>query len=160
MISYITAKYRVATVRRIFREYVESYREYLKLAERRSLELAPERILAWQAAFRLQNLLNERQGLRFEYLALGGKFEPIDLRSLSSISERLDGRWSASEEASLMDSDITYKKVCQEIVEIQSKWDPNALGDSGRAVDQDLKYCDARRSLADRTRKLEARLAE
>jgi hypothetical protein len=159
MLRYFTKKKPATVVQEVFREYVESYRQYLKIAERRAIELSPDRKLAWQNAFRLQNLLKERQALRFEYLFGRDKFDGVNLRSLSSIAARLDNGWSEADEAELKENLSIYRGISQEIEDIQSKWDPNALGDSSRAVDQDLKYCDALRTLADRTRKLEARLA-
>jgi hypothetical protein len=159
MLRYFTKKNPATVVQEVFREYVESYRQYLKIAERRAIELSPDRKLAWQNVFRLQNLLKERQALRFEYLFGRDKFDGVNLRSLSSIAARLDNGWSEADEAELKENLSTYRGISQEIEDIQSKWDSNALGDSSRVVDQDLKYCDALRALADRTRKLEARLA-
>jgi hypothetical protein len=160
MIRYFTTKSRANIVHDVFRKYVESYRQYLKIAERRAVELSPDRALAWQNVFRLQHLLKERQALRFEYLFGRDKFDRVTLRSLSSITARLDNGWSEAEEAELKENLLIYREISQEIEDIQSKWDSNALGDSSRVVDQDLKYCDARQALADRTRKLGARLAE
>jgi hypothetical protein len=159
MLRYFTKKNPPTVVQEVFREYVESYRQYLKIAERRAIELSPDRKLAWQNVFRLQSLLKERQALRFEYLFGRDKFDGVNLRSLSSIAARLDNGWSEADEADLKENLSTYRGISQEIEGIQSKWDSNALGDSSRVVDQDLKYCDALRDLADRTRKLEARLA-
>jgi hypothetical protein len=159
MLRYFTKKNPATVVQEVFREYVESYRQYLKIAERRAIELSPDRKLAWQNVFRLQNLLKERQALRFEYLFGRDKFDGVNLRSLSSIAARLDNGWSEADEAELKENLSAYRGISQEIEDIQSKWDSNALGDSSRVVDQDLKYCDALRALADRTRKLEARLA-
>jgi hypothetical protein len=160
MLRFFTKKSRATMVQEVFRKYVESYRQYLKIAERRAIELAPDRKVAWQNVFRLQHLLKERQALRFEYLFGRDKFDEGTLGSLTSIAARLDNGWSEEEEAKLKESLSIYRGIAQEIEDIQSKWDSNALGDSSRVVDQDMKYCDARRALADRTRKIEAQLAE
>jgi hypothetical protein len=160
MIGYFREKNRAGTIRRIFRKYVNSYREYLKTAEQRSFELAPERKRAWQNVFRLQHLLNDCQALRFEYLSQRAKMDWDALRSLSSISDRLEKEWKKEEEEALLEINSTYKNFVEEIADIQSKWNPNALGSSSRVVDQDQIYCDARQALAERTQKLEAQLAE
>jgi hypothetical protein len=160
MLRYFSKKNGATIVHDVFRKYVESYRQYLKIAERRAIALSPDRKLAWKNVFRLQHLLKEREALRFEYLFGRDKFDGVNLRSLSSIAARLDNGWSEAEEAELEESLAIYRGISREIEDIQSTWDPNALGDSSRVVDQDLKYCDARRALADRTRKLEVRLAE
>jgi hypothetical protein len=158
MLRYFVKKDGATIVHDVFRKYVESYRQYLKVAQRRAIELFPDRKLAWQNAFRLQHLLKEREALRFEYLFGRNKFDGVDLRSLSSIAARLDNGWSEAEEAEIKENLSVYTSVAREIEDIQSKWDADALGDSSRVVDQDLKYCDARRALAERTRKLEAQL--
>jgi len=159
MLRFFTKKSRATVVQEVFRKYVESYRQYLKIAARRAIELSPDRELAWQNVFRLQHLLKEREALRFEYLFGRDKFDGVTLSSLSNIAARLDNGWSEPEEAELKESLSIYGSISREIEDIQSKWDSNALGDSSRVVDQDMKYCDARRALADRTRKLEAQLA-
>lgn len=151
---------RATVVRDTYTKYVESYRKYLKAAERRAIELSPERKVAWQTVFRLQRLLNERQASRFEYLFGRGKFDDVTWKSLSSITERLDKGWSEAEEAELKENVSSYRDASLEIAEIQSNWDSNVLGGSSRIVDQDQQYSAARRALAERTRKLQARLDE
>jgi hypothetical protein len=137
-------------VQRIFRNYVAAYRDYLKIAKRRASAVSPDRKLAWQNVFRLQHLLKEREFLRFNYLFAAEKFDKETLKSLSSIAERLDKGWSEVEEGWLNEKLSTYRRLSREIRDIQSKWDPNALGDSSRVLDQDSKFCDALRMLADR----------
>jgi hypothetical protein len=151
---------RATVVHDTYKKSVESYRQYLKIAERRAIELSPERKLAWQTVFRLQRLLNERQASRFEYLFGRGKFDGVTWKSLSSITERLDKGWSEAEEADLKENVSSYRDASREIEDLQSNWDSNVLGDSSRVVDQDLQYSAARRALAERTRKLQARLDE
>jgi hypothetical protein len=153
-------KKRATVVYQTFRDYLGSYREYLQIAERRAVELLPERKLAWQTVFRLQRLLNERQTLRFEYLFGRGKFDEVTWKSLSSIAERLDGGWSEVEEADLKENLSSYRDASQRIERIQANWDSNLLGDTSRVLDQDLQYSDARRALAERTRSLQARMGE
>ena len=71
-----------------FIKWVNSYQEFLRLAERRALKISPAHKRAWQNAFRLQRLLKRRQSLRFEYLFSRGKLDLAGFKSLDSIAER------------------------------------------------------------------------
>jgi len=158
MTGFFIEKHRARIVRRVFRQYINSYREYIEIAEKRSFELAPERKLEWQNVFRLQRLLNECRELRFEHLSQQATMDWASLRSLTSISERLDKDWRQEEEELLVVINANYKNVVKELADIQSKWNPNGLGNSTRVVDQDHIYCEALQALAERNKKLEAQL--
>lgn len=53
---------------------------------------------------------------------------------------------------------LHYRDVCQEIKDIQSKWDSEALTDPLRVLDQDPQYRAAREAIADRVQELQKRI--
>ena len=138
-----------------FAKWVDSYLEFLKIAERRALKVSPGHRQAWQNAFNLQRLLKRRQSLRFKYLFAGGKLDFATFKSLDRIAERLDKEWTELEEADLRERNAAYRDDSRAIEDIQSKWDPHALDDARQLLENDSKYRDARRALAERSRKLE-----
>jgi len=99
---------------------VNSYLEFLKIADRRALKLSPSHKQAWQNAFNLQRLLKRRQSSRFEYLYAHGKFDATSFKSLDSISERLDKGWTDAEEVDLTERMAAYRHDSRAIEEIQS----------------------------------------
>jgi hypothetical protein len=138
-----------------FDKWVNSYLEFLKIAERRALKVSPAHKQAWQNAFNLQRLLKRRQSLRFKYLFAGGKLDFATFKSLDSIVERLEEGWTKAEEADLRERNATYRDDSRAIGDIQSKWDPHALDDARQLLENDSKYREARLALAERSRKLE-----
>jgi hypothetical protein len=138
-----------------FAKWVDSYLEFLKIAERRALKVSPAYKQAWQNAFRLQRLLQRRQTSRFKYLFAGGKLDFAILRSLDNIAERLDKGWTAVEEADLRECNAAYRNESRAIEDINSKWDPHALDDARQLLENDSKYREARLALAERSRNLE-----
>lgn len=158
MIRYFTTKTRATLVDEVFRKYLESTREFWKIAQRRAMNKSPDRKPALEKAFRLQEVLIDRQALRFGYLSTGDGLGSTGLKSLNDITERLDQRWSAIEEAGLIESNSFYSEVVREIGDIQSNWDSKALAEPLQALQKDEKYLDARRALADRVQKLDGQL--
>jgi hypothetical protein len=138
-----------------FDEWVKSYLEFLKIAERRALKVSPAHKQAWQNAFNLQRLLKRRQSFRFKYLFAGGKLDFATFKSLDSIAERLENGWTEADEADLRERNATYRDESRAIADIQSKWDPHALDDARQLLENDSKYREARLGLAERSRKLE-----
>jgi hypothetical protein len=153
--EYSKAKaHRAAIVHDIFRRSQKSYLDFVDAAERRAIEVSPDKKVAWQTIFRLQRLLKKRQSWRFEYLFGRAQFDEMTLRSLTNIEERLDQGWRESEEADLKARIGSYGDLAREIDDIQSKWDPHAVDGATRVLDQDSKYREARLALADRAQKL------
>jgi hypothetical protein len=152
-------KSRAALIHDTFRKWVESYFDFLNTAEQRALIVTPDYKLAWQNAFKLQRLLKEQQALRFEYWFGRGDLDQVTCQSLDNIATRLDEGWTGEEEAALAKNLPLYGKIPSEITDIKSKWIP-MLKDAGRTLEKDAKYSQARRALAERSKKLGARLSE
>lgn len=138
-----------------FAKWVNSYLEFLKIAERRALKVSPAHKQAWQNAFNLQRLLKRRQSIRFKYLFAGGKLDFATFKSLDSIAERLDKGWTEVEEGDLRERNVAYSEDSRAIEDIHAKWDPHALDDARQLLENDSKYREARLALAERSRKLE-----
>jgi hypothetical protein len=102
---------------------VDSYLEFLKIAERRAIKVTPAHKHAWQSAFTLQRLLKRRQSFRFKYLFACGKIDMATFASLDSIAKRLDEEWTQAEEAALRDRMSAYRNDSRAIEDMQSKWD-------------------------------------
>jgi hypothetical protein len=138
-----------------FAEWVNSYLEFLKIAERRALKVSPAHKQAWQNAFNLQRLLKRRQCIRFKYLFAGGKLDFATFKSLDSIAERLDKGWTEVEEGDLRERNAAYREDSRTIEDIHSKGDPHAFDDARQLLENDSKYREARLALAERSRKLD-----
>jgi hypothetical protein len=136
-----------------FRESQESYLEFLRIAERRALEVSPNYKLVWQNTFRLQHLLMKQQFFRFEYLLGNGQMGTVAARSISSIEERLDKGWADTEESSLKNDLPSYREISREIDEIKSNWDPSALDEPRLVLEQDPEYREARIALSERAKR-------
>jgi hypothetical protein len=154
-----TANSRRALVRDTYRNDLKSTRDFMKLAERRALEVSPEHSVVIRNCFRLQDLLSERCAVRFEYLLKSKSLDCAIFNTLDEVSERFDKDWGATEEGALKKSNAHYCDICQEIEAIQSKWDPDSLTAPLLAVQQDPQYLAAREAIADRTRELQRRMA-
>jgi hypothetical protein len=152
-------KSRAAQIHDTFRKWVESYFDFLKIAEQRAFIVTPDYKLAWQNAFRLQRLLQEQRALRFEYWFGRGDIDQQACQSLDCIATRLDEGWTHEEEATLAKNLPLYREISSEITDIKSKWIP-MLKDAGRTLEKDTKYSEARRALAERSQKLGAQLRE
>jgi hypothetical protein len=148
---------RATTVGDIFRMYSESYRQFLEIAEQCAIKRSPNHKLMLQVTFGLQDVLNKRQALRFEYLLRGNTFVSEVWKSLSRISERLEKEWGEEEEAALK-KNKAYADVLREIEALQVKLDPAAITEPLHALERDSNYRDARLALADRVREFEKRL--
>jgi hypothetical protein len=158
MTGFFAKSSRATVVQDVFRRYLECTREFWKVAQRSALKGSPAWKLPLQKAFRLQHVLIDRQALRFGYLLAGNTFDFAGLKSLNDITERLDQRWSEVEEVGLIGSNSFYRDVIQEIKDIQSSWDAKALAEPLQELQKDLKYCDARRALADKVQELDEHL--
>lgn len=152
-------KSRAALVYDTFRDWVDAYFEFLLIAEQRAFIVTPDFQAAWQIAFKLQRLLKEQQGLRFEYWFGCGDLPQVMCQSLDSIARRLDEGWTDEEEAGLTKNLAQYRDMSREIAEIKSKWVP-MLKDAGRTLEKDTKYSEARRALAETSQKLGSQLRE
>ena len=148
------SKSRANIVYDTFIKWVNSYQDFLRIAERRALKVSPAYKQAWQNAFSLQRLLKRRQSLRFKYLFAGGKLDFATIKSLDSITERLDKGWTEVEETDLRQCMAAYRDDSRAIEDIQSKWDPHALDDARQLLENDSQYREARLALSERAQKL------
>jgi hypothetical protein len=152
-ISKLLRHSRATSVQDKFRESQDSYLEFLRIAERRALEVSPNYKLAWQNAFRLQHLLMKQRCFRFEYLLGNGQMDTLTATSISSLTERLDKGWTDTEEFTLKNDLPSYREISREIDEIKSKWDPSALDEPRVALEQDSEYRKARLALSERAKR-------
>ena len=88
--------------------------------------------------------------MRFEYLLKTKSLDCSIFKSLDEIDERLDKDWDLSEEDALKKSNAHYTGICQEIVDIKSKWDSDSLTAPLKTLEQDPHYRAAREANADR----------
>jgi len=143
-----------AIVRATYREYLERAKSLLALAEKCSIQEWPDRTLVLQNVFRLQVLYNEREALRFEYLANGDMSDILTRRSLTGINERLIKDWTEGEEAGLRESNLTYRDVVRGIADLEGKADSPALDEPFQTLTQNSTYREARLAFATRIQKL------
>jgi len=146
-------------IRDVFCQYIESKRLFLSIAERCSIKGWPDRRAALQNSFRLQQLFNEREALRFDHLMNYHRFTVGDWKSLQTISARLEQGWSASEEEALRHVNSRYDDLEREILACQASQDPEALDEPLRAVQRDSEYVSARDAISRRTLELDKHLA-
>src|SRR6266446_77793 len=96
---FMRTKKRATIVREVFREYMESCDENMKITEQRALEASPDQEPILLNCFRLQRLLRERTTIRFEYLVSTTSLNCALFKSLDDIQKRVDQQWTEAEEA-------------------------------------------------------------
>jgi len=106
------------------------------MAEPCALRVSQDYKLAWQNVFKLQRLLKKREDMRFAHLLQACNLDC----------------------SLLQECNAHYREISQEIGDIRSKWDPHAVGESTRTLEQDPKYLAARLALADRAKKFAERI--
>lgn len=136
-----------------FRLSLQSYLEFLSIAEQRAIEVSPDHKVSWQNAFRFQRLSKRRQLIRFEYLLSKNMFDTDTFKSIASIEQRLDRGWGETEETSLRVSMSVYREIAEEIEAIAANADPHALDAPRLLLEKDQEYRDARQGLAERAEK-------
>ena len=153
-------KKRATIVREVFREYMESCYENMKITEQRALEASPDQEPILLNCFKLQRLLRERTTIRFEYLVSTISLDCALFKSLDDIQKRLDEEWTEAEEAAIKAGDAHYRDVSREIEAIQSKWVPDLLTAPLRELMKDGIYRTESLAHADKIRELEKRMAQ
>jgi hypothetical protein len=96
--------------------------------------------------------------MRFTYLLKTRNFDCSLFETLDDLAARLDAGWSEAEEIAMQKCSAHYSEISQEIGDIRSKWDPHALDESARILEQDPRYLNARLALADRVEKFAERV--
>lgn len=145
-------------MRDTYREYLEWARSFWALAETCSTKESPDRERVLLDVFKLQMLYTERESLRFEYLLANDPPEIVDLRSLTSINERLLKGWREIDDAGLKDSNPAYASVLRGIKELEGKTNSPALDEPFRALRQNASYRDARLAFARKVQQLDEKL--
>jgi hypothetical protein len=153
-------KRRAAKVRESFRQYLKSCHAISKITEHRALAVSPDKKLALLNCFRLQDLLRERETIRFEFLLEIYALDCSLITSLDEIHQRLDQGWTEAEEGVLKEINSHYGGVSREIAEIRSKGVPNSFADLLNALQQDPKYRTASIAHAALVRKLQRKIAK
>jgi hypothetical protein len=154
LIQYLVGlRSRRTLVRDTFQKSQESYLEFLDVAEQRALKVSPDYKSAWQNVFKLQRLLKKREDMRFAHLLQACNLDCSLFETLDDLAARLEAGWSEAEEIAIQQSNAYYSEISRKIGDIRSKWDPNAVGESTRTLEQDPKYLAARLALADRAKK-------
>jgi hypothetical protein len=145
-------------VRETFQRSQASYLEFLDVAEPCALRVSQDYKLAWQNVFKLQRLLKKREDMRFAHLLQACNLDCSLFETLDDLAVRLEAGWSQAEEIAMQECNAHYREISQKIGDIRSKWDPHAVGESTRTLEQDPKYLAARLALADRAKKFAERI--
>src|ERR1700744_1900687 len=92
---------RPTAVRLAFREYSDSQRQFMNVADTCSHRGWADRAAVLYNTWQCQRLYIRRQELRFEHLLHRGEFEGSAWTSLTRIGDRLDKDWSVIDERSV-----------------------------------------------------------
>jgi hypothetical protein len=137
---FMRTKNRATTVSEIFRKYMKSCGENMKITEQRALAVAPAKKTVLLNCFKLQYLLRERTTMRFKYLFTTNPMDCARFKSLGDIEMRLHQEWTEAEEAAIKAGNAQYCDVSREIDAIQSKWVPDSLTAPLRELMEDDIY--------------------
>jgi hypothetical protein len=153
---------RALVVRTAVRQYLQSMKVFLMLAERCSLKGWPDRKIAVHNTFRLQLLFHERDAIRFEHLIKGHPPEGASWQSFSSISnifKRLNEAWEDVDEVAIKMDNPAYIDILTEIERRQASMDPAALDGPLRDLQEASEYRAARQAIAETLREIDDQLA-
>jgi hypothetical protein len=158
---YLLGNSPATRLRRLFREYARIYLEFLDVAERCAVRLSTTRTAAeaWRTTFALQRALKKRQVLRVEYLLCDDKLDYLSWKDLNHVTERVDGGWSESEEATLLTTSRDYASLSKLIGTLQSRFDSKTLSENSKMVDQDAQYSKARERLSVKSHEMSERFS-
>jgi hypothetical protein len=157
--SLLAMKSRHALVRDTYRKNLNRFRGFTVFCEQRAIEISPDQKPLLLNCFKLWDLLIDQRAIRFEYLIKSKSLDCSIFKSLDEIDERLDKDWDLTEEDALKKSNERYTSICQEMVDIKSKWDSDSLTAPLKTFEQDPRYRAAREANADRIQQLQSRIA-
>jgi hypothetical protein len=157
--SIFGKKSRHALVRDIYRSAIRSTREFMHICKERATEVSPNQKALLLKCFTLQDLLLDQRSIRLEYLLKTKAIDCAVFKSLDAIDELLDRGLKQQEEDALKKSNPNYSDICQEIVDIRSKWESVALTAPLKSIETDPQYRAARLAMSDRTRELQRRIS-
>jgi hypothetical protein len=146
-------------IREAFREYIESSRRHLTVAEQCSIKGWPDRKTELRNCFRLQELFCQREELRFEHVISGDWVADAVYASLSSITKRLRDDWSAADELGLTSTNSLYKSIAAEIEACQASHSPDLVDGPLRSMQEDPELHTTRAAMREKILELNDRLA-
>ena len=152
---------RLTAVRLAFREYSDSQRQFMKVADVCSQIGWPDRGAALYCTWKCQQLYIRREELRFEHLLYRGEFEGGERNSLMRIGDRLDKDWSVIDERSALDDSPAYRDLAIEIAEAEhsrASMDKDLLDGPMRTMQQHAEYRAARQAIYEKVHELNKRL--
>jgi hypothetical protein len=152
---------RPTSVRSAFREYLESQREFINVADTCSHRGWPDRGAVLYNTWQCQRLYIRRQELRFEHLLPRGEFEIGVWNSLSTVCDRLDKNWSDVDERGALENDSVYRDLATAIVEAEQtrvSMGKDLLDGPMRAMQQHAEYRVARQAIYEKVHELDRRL--
>jgi hypothetical protein len=119
----------------------------------------PDRKGAITTAVRLQDLLVERQRLRFEHLTKNTDLDGSSWKSLNEICSYIESAWGDSSESELRSMDQAYDGIAREIESLRSAMDSKALDGPFADLTRDKDYVAARHTAADSIKRLDGLLS-
>jgi hypothetical protein len=157
--QYLLGNNPATQLRRLFRAYAKIYLEFLDVAEKRAVVLATTRsaVEAWKTTCALQRALKKRQVLRVEFLLRDEKPDYLSWRDLNQVTERVDGGWDETEEATLLATSRNYASLSKLTGALQSRFDRKTLLENSKMVEQDVQYGKARARLSGKSREMSER---
>lgn len=150
-------------IRNAFREYSDSQRQFMKVADVCSQRGWPDRGAALYCTWKCQQLYIRREELRFEHLFALGEFESGAWNTLSSITDRLNKRWSDVDEGGVLSGNPSYKDVTTKIADMEksrASMDGDLLDGPLRELQQHSEYRAARQAIYEKVHELNRRLRD
>jgi hypothetical protein len=154
---------RLTAVRLAFREYSDSQRQFMNVADTCSHRGWADRGAVLYNTWQCQRLYIRRQELRFEHLLPRGEFDSGVWNSLTRICDRLDKDWSAIEERSALDDNPAYRDLTIAIAEAEqsrASMDKDLLDGPMRTMQEHAEYRAARQAIYEKVHELDKRLRE
>jgi hypothetical protein len=150
-----------SAVERGIRQYVQAVFQYLRSSEACLVKGWPDRKKTIRIAFRIQELANQIDELRFEsLLAEHGSEDAIwaSFQNVSSVWDRLREGWLSTEEAALRRDNRAYDVLAAEYEDLRRSLDIRALDGPLRDAQQDGEYRQALHAMQNRLRELDQEL--
>jgi hypothetical protein len=148
-------------VRLAFREYSDSQRQFMSVADTCSHRGWADRGAVLFSTWQCQRLYIRREELRFEHLLPRGEFESGVWDSLTRICDRLDKHWSDIDERSALDNSSAYRDLTLAIAEAEhsrASMDKDLLDGPMRTMQEHAEYRVARQAIYEKVHELNKRL--
>jgi hypothetical protein len=148
-------------VRLAFREYSDSQRQFMNVADTCSRRGWADRGAVLYNTWQCQRLYIRREELRFEHLLPRGEFESGVWNSLTRICDRLGKDWSDIDERSALDDNSAYRDLTITIAEAEhsrESMDKDLLDGPMRTMQGSAEYRAARQAIYEKVHELNRRL--